>query len=102
MPLLTSTTISQEEERFVRLMQLLGDRTRFQIFKLIASNDTLCVSEIATTLGLSVSAISQHFKLFEETGVVSRIRFGQKICYRIQPGTQASNLLSYITKENEK
>lgn len=96
----TVSSLSSKEEQLVRLMQLLGDKTRYQIFKLIADNDRLCVSEIATRLGVSVSAISQHFKLLEENGIVTRARFGQKICYTVPAGTHATELLTYITKES--
>lgn len=73
--------VSPKEERLVFAMQMLGDKTRFKMFKLLSSNQELCVSEIADNLGISVSAVSQHFKNFEMTGLVDKKRTGQKICY---------------------
>ena len=76
-----STTLSTDEQRIVHAMQLLGDSTRFKIFKLLASKEELCVSEMATRLHISPSAVSQHFRNFEMLGLVEKERMGQKICY---------------------
>jgi DNA-binding transcriptional ArsR family regulator len=73
--------LSTEENRMVRAMQLLGDTTRFKMFKLLSANEGLCVSEIANRLGISPSAVSQHFRSFEILGLVTKERTGQKICY---------------------
>jgi DNA-binding transcriptional ArsR family regulator len=62
-------------------MQLLGDATRYKMFKLLCSNQDLCVSEMANRLNISPSAVSQHFRSFEMLGLVEKERTGQKICY---------------------
>lgn len=74
-------TLSSREKRVVHAMQLLGDTTRFKMFRLLNSNQDLCVSEMANRLGISPSAVSQHFRSFEILGLVSKERSGQKICY---------------------
>lgn len=80
----TDIQVSPREERLVFAMQILGDKTRYKMFKLLAGKHELCVSEIADELGISVSAVSQHFKNFEMTGLVDKIRTGQKICYGLK------------------
>jgi DNA-binding transcriptional ArsR family regulator len=77
----TLQSLDASEQRIVHAMQLLGDSTRFKIFKLLSSNEELCVSEMAQQLKISPSAVSQHFRNFELLGLVSRERSGQKICY---------------------
>jgi len=64
-------------------MQLLGDETRYKMFKILLSDQNPCVSEISSMLGVSVSAISQQFRMFELNGIVKRERQGQKICYSL-------------------
>ena len=81
MQTITNDKLSSKENRIVHAMQLLGDSTRFKMFKLLNSDQDLCVSEIASRLGISPSAVSQHFKSFEMLGLVSKERTGQKICY---------------------
>lgn len=83
-----STKLSVREERVVSAMQLLGDKTRFKIFKLLLSGREMCVTEIAKALGISVPAVSQHFRIFELVGLVDKQRYGQKICYLLKTDDQ--------------
>lgn len=69
-------------------MQLLGDKTRFKIFKLLLSGKEICVTEVATAVGISVPAASQHFRIFELVGLVDKQRYGQKICYLLKTDDQ--------------
>lgn len=65
-------------------MHVLGDKTRFKIFKILLSGNEMCVTEIAEALEISVPAISQHFRIFELVGMVDKTRYGQKICYSLK------------------
>ena len=89
--------ISAPEKRIVHSMQLLGDSTRFKMFILLSSNQELCVSEMANQLGISSSAVSQHFKSFEMLGLVTKQRTGQKICY-VFSDDELVNKLMVLTK----
>lgn len=79
-----SIELTTAEERLVYAMQLLGDKTRFKIFKLLMNEEDLCVTEIADSLGISLSAVSQHFRNFEIIGLVNKERISQKICYMLK------------------
>ncbi len=83
-------------------MQLLGDATRYKIFKILQSDKEFCVSEIASELEISPSAVSQHFKSFELLGLVDKQRYGQKICYALKNDDELVNELKSITKEEVK
>ncbi|MEK7602909.1 MAG: ArsR family transcriptional regulator [Patescibacteria group bacterium] len=74
---------TKHDERLVHVLALLGDTTRFKMFKLMMRKTDLCVTEIAAELKISVSAASQSFKQFELLGVVGKKRLGKKICYEI-------------------
>ncbi len=93
----SSNLLDQSEERLVHVMQLLGDKTRFKMFKLLASDHEMCVSEIAAQLQISVSAVSQHFRNFELLGIVEKERMGQKICYELKDDDFVKQL-STLTK----
>jgi DNA-binding transcriptional ArsR family regulator len=88
------------EERLVHVMQLLGDKTRFKLFKLLIKNNThgMCVGEIASSLGVSISAVSQHFKNFEQLGLVDKNRIGQKICYELREQDEVIKYLKSVIK----
>jgi ArsR family transcriptional regulator len=79
-----SVQLSKDEERLIFAMNLLGDKTRFKIFKLLMANKEMCVTDIADELNVSVSAVSQHFRNFELVGLVDKERMGQKICYMLK------------------
>lgn len=89
--------LSQRDERLVFAMQLLGDKTRFKIFKLLLSDKEMCVSQIADQLDISVSAVSQHFRNFEQLGLVDKKRTGQKICYVLRDDDRLVNELVQFT-----
>jgi DNA-binding transcriptional ArsR family regulator len=89
--------ISTEEERLIFVMQLLGDKTRYKIFKLLASQREMCVSEIAQELDITVSAVSQQLRNFELLGLVDKERMGQKICYAIKPNDHWVRRLTELT-----
>ena len=92
-------TITDKEKRLVHAMQLLGDSTRYKIFKLMLSDRELCVSEIAESLNISPSAVSQHFRNFEMLDLVDKHRYGQKICYALKKDDMLVNDLKKISKE---
>lgn len=95
------STVSTNEKRLVHAMQLLGDLTRFRIFKTLCTEQELCVSEIASDLQISPSAVSQHFRQFEMLGLVSKERDGQKICYALNNEDHLVAELKSITKKGE-
>ena len=76
-------TLTTTENRLIHTLQVLGDKTRFRMFKMLSADSDLCVSEIASQLDISVSAVSQHFRQFELLGLVSKKRHGQRICYEL-------------------
>ena len=94
-----SVTLSKPEEKMIFALQLLGDKTRFKIFKLLAQDKELCVSEIAKQLNISVSAVSQHFRQFEMLGIVGKERMGQKICYCLNEQDNFVDQLKKLIKE---
>jgi DNA-binding transcriptional ArsR family regulator len=94
----TVITLSADEERAIRILQLLGDTTRYKIFKLLQNEDEMCVSEIAESLNISVSAVSQHFRNFEMVGLVNKERMGQKICYVLRGEDALIQRIVLLTK----
>ena len=91
-------SITKAEERLVYAMQLLGDKTRFKIFKLLMGKREMCVTEIANEVDISVSAVSQHFRNFEIVGIVNKTRYGQKICYILNKDDELVDQLSRLSK----
>ena len=91
-----NSVLSQEENQLVKAMNVLGDPTRFAIFKMVCEGQNLCVSEMADTLHVTPSAISQHFQSFELLGLLSRERAGQRICYKVNSNELSDTLCSML------
>ena len=88
--------LSQKETQLIKAMNILGDTTRFAIFKMVCEGKNLCVSEMASILNVTPSAISQHFQNFELLGLLTRERSGQRICYKVNSNELTSELCSML------
>lgn len=95
------TTLKQQDQQILQAMQLLADETRFKMFRILLESNGLCVSEISTLLGVSVSAVSQHFRMFELSGMVIKKRHGQKICYAISHGNPVLDDLIEVIRRKD-
>ncbi|MBI4033889.1 winged helix-turn-helix transcriptional regulator [Candidatus Saccharibacteria bacterium] len=91
------TSLTDREERLVSMYQVLADKTRYKIFKILLSKEEYCVSDVAAKVGVSVPAASQHFRIFELVGLVDKHRYGQKICYVLKNDNRlAKDLVKWV------
>ena len=63
------------------VFSVLGDKNRFKIMKYLVKKKEMCVGELAKVLNVSVSAVSQHLRILEMSGLVSCRKDGQMMCY---------------------
>ena len=90
--------LSAEDTLVAETFAILGDKTRFRIMKMLLATGELCVSDIASVLGISVSAASQHLRVLEMSDLVVGERMGQMMCY--SPRTDhpdIQRIISFIT-----
>jgi ArsR family transcriptional regulator, virulence genes transcriptional regulator len=66
-----------------RLLKLVANERRLLVLCRLASAAEATVGELAKSVGLSQSALSQHLALMREDGLVAFRRDGQTIHYRI-------------------
>ncbi len=67
-----------------RLFHALGDPTRRAILDRL-SESPLSVSQLATPLGITLTAVAQHLQLLEESGLVHTEKVGRVRTCRIEP-----------------
>ena len=67
--------VSQE---LTQTFAALGDPTRFAILSRLATDGDMTVQEIAQPFAMSLPAVSQHLKVLERAGLISRRREGQR------------------------
>lgn len=73
------------DKRLSIVFKALGDPNRCRIFRLFIKQDKpLCVSDIAQILKISVAAASQHLKILEITGLISKDKQGQKVYFKVE------------------
>lgn len=97
----TPAKLSKNDERVVHILQVLGDTSRYKMFKILLERKQLCVSEIANKLSISVPAVSQHFRTFELVGIVEKERMGQKICYQLKADDELIKQLIKIANKRK-
>lgn len=74
--------LTKEDDRLPIIFNALSDPKRCLIFRSFLKQDRLCVSDIAKTLGISMSLASQHLKILEITGLLTREREGRVVYFR--------------------
>lgn len=80
------------------MFDALGDQTRFNIVRVLARGQDICVSEVAEEIGISTPGVSQQLKVLEVSGLVNKKRMGQKICYRLRRGDPTARKLIALIK----
>ena len=73
---------SKDDVILAEVFRLLGDKSRFRIVKVLTEEGELCVSDLASILDASMSAVSQHLRVLEMSGLVRGERMGQMMCYK--------------------
>lgn len=75
-----------------RLLSLAGDETRIRILCFLFEYEEGCVSDIAESLDVSVNTVSHHLRMMKDVGLVSSLRMGVNICYKIVRDEFVKNL----------
>jgi len=79
---------STEEQ--AALFAALADPTRLRLVKLLMRQhfpDALCVNALASVLGITQSAVSQHLRVLKNAGMVKGKRRGYRVHYSVDPET---------------
>ncbi len=71
-----------EQTRLSELFRMFGDPTRLRILGALQVSE-LCVCDIATLLGMTVSAISHQLRLLKAAGLVVGRRDGKAVVYSL-------------------
>jgi len=75
-------TITEDDIVLSSIFNVLGDKSRFRILKILTQHGELCVSDLAAILDISISSVSQHLRILEMSRLVMGERMGQMICYK--------------------
>ena len=84
----TTNFIQENTEEQAAIFGTLADQTRLKLVKLLCRQrdpDALCVNALASLLGVTQSAVSQHLRVLKAIGLVEGERRGYHIHYSINP-----------------
>lgn len=88
-----------EDERLDAMFAALADRTRRDIVARLAGGEAT-VTELAAPYGMSVQAVSQHLRVLERCGLITRGRYRQTRPCRLEPRALES-ALSWIQESRQ-
>jgi len=74
--------LTHEDHRLPIIFNALGDARRCKIFRSFLTSDRLCVSDVARIFKMSMSLASQHLKILEITGLLTREKEGRTVYFR--------------------
>src|SRR5688572_26920914 len=84
--LLPDPIATSERDRLVGVFRALGDPTRLDVYRLIATQpDPLCVCDIVARFEVSQPTISHHLKILRAAGLVTVSRRGVWAYYAANP-----------------
>ncbi|MFA6391288.1 MAG: metalloregulator ArsR/SmtB family transcription factor [Patescibacteria group bacterium] len=66
------------------LCNVLSDPTRIKILLLLKHYKEICVSDIASILDVSVSAVSHQLSMMERSNIVTKYKMGKHVCYLLE------------------
>jgi DNA-binding transcriptional ArsR family regulator len=77
-----------ETEKLARMFKVLSVETRVRMIRSLSSRP-LCVNALARQLGITPAAVSQHLRVLRDAGVVSGVKQGFFVHYRLNKETLA-------------
>ena len=87
-------TPQPEVERLTEVFRLLADPTRARILEALLIGEELCVCDLAASVGLPETTISQALRLLRAASVVRARRAGRMVFYSL-PSSQVRSLLEH-------
>lgn len=81
-----------------KIMRTAGDENRLKILCVIFTRKSVCVSDIADELRLSVAIVSHHLQVMAKDGLLIPLREGKRICYELPKDQFVQDLKKFICK----
>ena len=73
----------KETDALIDLFKALGDNTRARILTYLFDVDSVCVSDLASVLGMTTSAVSHQLKILKQNNLIRNKREGKQIKYSL-------------------
>ena len=80
---------------FIKVMKALSDPNRVKMIKMLQRR-VMCVCELQGALGLAQSTVSKHLKILEEAGMITYLKDGLWVNYRLADGAKNQYVASLL------
>jgi DNA-binding transcriptional ArsR family regulator len=92
-------TYTELQERLARIAKALGHPARISILQELGNQQSCQCGQLANTMGLAQSTISQHLKELKNAGIIQGSIEETRICYCLSPEKlkELMRFLSHIT-----
>jgi ArsR family transcriptional regulator len=77
-------SMDEASKRLVRVAKALGDPTRLDLLRRIASAGEICCKDLVLLFPVSQATVSHHLKILAEAGLLSVRREGQHGWYSLR------------------
>ncbi len=84
--------------QMAKLFRALADPNRLRIVNIL-SEQSICVCDLQSVLGLSQPFISRHLAYLRRVGLVKDQREGPRVCYSLAPDSPAFQALGAFLRE---
>lgn len=91
-----NTLVQKNDARLSIVFKALSDPKRCRIYRILIKerDHDLYVTDIARIMGISLPSASQHLKILEITGLLSKERRGKHSIFRLNMHNQIANALA--------
>ncbi|MDR7554231.1 MAG: metalloregulator ArsR/SmtB family transcription factor [Armatimonadota bacterium] len=72
-----------QEQRMVRIFKALGDPTRYRIVRVLMDRGEVACRDLARLFPLSAPALSHHFRVLQECGLMQMRKEGAYHFFRV-------------------
>lgn len=91
-------TFSEIDKSLVAAFKVLSDVNRYRIFRILAEQPQLTISDVAQILSISLPLTSQHIKVLEQAKFIQKERGGKKVFPKIARGNKFVQAVIKTTK----
>ncbi|MEM2419912.1 MAG: winged helix-turn-helix domain-containing protein [Candidatus Bathyarchaeia archaeon] len=82
----------------MEIEEVLGNRLRLKILKVLSQLKELNISEIARKTCASHKAVKEHLKILEKEGILQHKKFGRIHLYRYDEGSAKAKALKALVE----
>jgi DNA-binding transcriptional ArsR family regulator len=77
---------SETDQSMAMSFKILSDVNRYRIFRLLAQQPKLSISNIANILDISLPLASQHIRILTHANLIQKERYGKRVFPKLEHG----------------